>query len=310
MRRHHVFHGFIGQALVVGYLERIICGCKTQGQPFIHLLLCGSSGFGKTKLARALATAMKTALHVITAGKHATLQLLATLVQEWSASDIVFIDEAHNLPYVFQEALFKIIDEHKAPRLVTENGKHARVDSLVDVPPVSIVLATDQPGKLLNALRKRCRRIVLSRYSIEEMIAISRHAASSVSILLSPQAHRLLAEASYGCPRHILHQLEDLRAFYATEPPAEYTKGHVRTFLTAQGIDSHARTPEQRDYMHRLYDLGQRGGSLHTLTQALGLDSEYVLSEIEPQLVWRGWLAIMPGGRVLTPAGRIVVEQS
>lgn len=51
------FRDFIGQAKIVALLRRELGGSMARGEPMPHALFTGTSGVGKTQLARALARA-------------------------------------------------------------------------------------------------------------------------------------------------------------------------------------------------------------------------------------------------------------
>ena len=59
-RRPPTFHDFIGQKEAVDLLRRLLAGAQARKKPFPHSLFQGSSGLGKTLLARALATELGT----------------------------------------------------------------------------------------------------------------------------------------------------------------------------------------------------------------------------------------------------------
>src|SRR5690348_9384357 len=108
MRQPSNFHGFFGQTETVRYLRQQLHGAQTLGHPCPHLLLVGTSGMGKTKLAQSLAKEYGTECRVVL-GK-ATPSKLCEYLIALRNGDFLFLDEAHNLPRDSQEALLGVID--------------------------------------------------------------------------------------------------------------------------------------------------------------------------------------------------------
>src|SRR5437016_6268044 len=105
------FHDFIGHAKIVAQLRRELAGSMARGEPMPHALFTGTSGVGKTQLARALASERGAKL-VRIMGTVSLEELIAKL-KRLCDGDFLFIDESHNLKPLLQELLFEVIDRHK-----------------------------------------------------------------------------------------------------------------------------------------------------------------------------------------------------
>jgi Holliday junction resolvasome RuvABC ATP-dependent DNA helicase subunit len=301
MRRPKDFHGFIGQRRAVRFLQRQLRGAQALGQPCPHLLFVGESGMGKTRLARALAKEYGTELHVLL-GKANPAQLCERLVRV-RRGDFLFLDEAHNLPRDTQESLYEVIDDWRVKDRVGDKAEVARdADGRLIIQPHSLILATDQPGELLNALQKRMGyTVTLTKYSMDELIEITYAAASQLDLLLSPQGMRAVAGASQGQPRRAKQHLEGLRrAFHSST--GQLSVENVRHYLKSAGVDAAGLDRLQREYLRKLRRLGT--ASLDTLANLVGVDAAYARGQVEPGLVALGFLRISQSGRRLTPAGR------
>ena len=172
--------------------------------------------------------------------------------------------------------------------------------------PFTLVLATDQPGLLLDALRKRFPTTVhLGAYPLKEMKEIVATIAAEKEVLLSRQATSCLARVCHGLPRKAVHYLQKLRHFFPAEC-VQLSSGRIKEFLRAFRVDTHGFGPLERRYLRFLSR--NRRVSLETIAQALGTDKQDVLRQIEPILVRKGLVAIAPSGRKLTEKGKKLVR--
>jgi Holliday junction DNA helicase RuvB len=210
--------------------------------------------------------------------------------------DILLVDEAHRLGFAEQELLCEAIDDLVVP---------GAGDERVDLPPWTLVLATDQPGRLLPALRKRLALdAALDFYPVDELKAIVEVTAAqpAINLLLTAQAARLVAEVSGGLPRAAKHHLQSIRLLHTDAESRPLGQPEVRRYLDASGFDEEGLGPLACRYMEILARSG--ASSLESLSLALGRDERYVRHEVESPLVRRGLVRISPAGRRLTVAGR------
>ena len=144
---------------------------------------------------------MQTKCHDFYSSKQAKKWKLAQMMAAVKKGDILFVDEIHSLPADCQELLYPALDRHEVPAVDPE--KRRVVDGeWIQIPPFTLVVATDQPGLLRNALKQRIvLRYTLSRYGVAELRQIILNHAASLGILLKPQAATRLAEAARGIPR-------------------------------------------------------------------------------------------------------------
>src|SRR5471032_3243735 len=97
MRPVKTWQTIVGQRKITTALEALIAGSRALGHALGSVMLLGSSGLGKTALANGIAKAMQTSLHVYLCNSTLQLETLRNNQPPWSAGDVVFFDEAHNL---------------------------------------------------------------------------------------------------------------------------------------------------------------------------------------------------------------------
>lgn len=303
-----IFHDVIGQGRIIRMATRLVNGAKLRGERCPDFLLFGGSGLGKSTVARALSVEYGTRLNTIWATSKTSAIDLAIASEKLAAFDFIFIDECHNLAPDVQELVFRMMSECKAPKVEKRPTGGFKVVGEVAIPPVTFVVGTDQPGKLTNAFRKRfANTFVIQPYTPREMIAIIRHRATQLQMIVTAQAAKILASYCRGIPRNVSHHLEGMRLFLHDRNVSQFTSGHVNRFLRAKGFDHYGRDSIQRAYMDLLRKHGGKNVSLESLALALQLDPRMVRADVEPWLVQQAWISIAPSGRCLTKQGEDLI---
>ena len=295
------FNDFIGQKTNVDRLRRFLKGATQRGEPFPHCIFSGPSGVGKTKLAKALTTEFGTTSCVCYGD--ITISLLAGKLTQSKFGDFVIIDEAHNLSRDCQELLYRAIDEGVVPLFDQDEGSHNARNAEKTVQRCTIILATDQPGSLQKAMRRRIDvDIHLDYYSIPELTKIVAKICSDANILISPQAANAIATISRGLPGAAKKLVGSLRLWYPDAEKSQLGKAEIDNFCVHQGIDPQGLTDRDHKYLDYVRTVGK--ASLASIALMLGLDEAEVQRFVEPFLARLGLIQIAPGGRVLTDQGR------
>jgi Holliday junction resolvasome RuvABC ATP-dependent DNA helicase subunit len=141
----------------------------------------------------------------------------------------------------------------------------------------------------------------LADYTYPELGAIGRKVASNLHVVLKAQAINRIARISLGSPRRIKQILQGMGRHYGTDKK-EWTIGHVREYLAADGCDPEGYERQQVRYLEKLHGIGH--ASLDTMAAMMGVDTDYLFNDVEVPLLRAGMFTIGGHGRELTEKGR------
>lgn len=295
------FHGFLGERGIIEMVRWHAEGARRLGEKFPDSIFSGVSGLGKTTLARAIALELETELHEIVCTPDTKINDIKMRVKDARAGDIVFLDEAHNLRSHVQDGLLSIIDGRDSIVVDSSNDGDSSHCGGKRQLRCTIILATDQPTKLANALMKRMGvEVQLDPYSVRQLKEIGRHLASNMGLPVSMQAMGILAEHARGVPRALRLHLEGLRR--GRVPTSEQvTSDEARRYLQRQGFDRYGLAKRERRYLALLNE--ESAMSLTALAACLGEEAITVASLTEPWLIRRRLVTIGRKGRTITVLG-------
>ena len=182
------------------------------------LLLYGSSGYGKTKLAEDL----KCKTIDTTQMRGDRLNTILKPIKEAEDGDILFFDEIHSLPGKVLEGLYKIIDK----------GTFYDTELCMDLalPNVRFIFATNILTPLPEAFKNRCRFIELQEYSDKELQDIVHAANPDLDLESIPSIIR----ASKGVPRTALSLAKSIMAGAKTEKLLKLDEDSVNSLLDSR----------------------------------------------------------------------------
>jgi Holliday junction resolvasome RuvABC ATP-dependent DNA helicase subunit len=289
---------FFGQETLVKSLQQDVIGATAKREPMLPLLITGESGTGKNTLIDALADFAK--VHLFCLVGKVTPESIVQVLHNVELRDFLFFDECHNLPHESQEFLYQLIDAVKG--VYAQADKTAKLPgSDFTFPAISFIFATDQPGKLLNALHRRIAPNIqtLRPYSDADIKAILRASAAKWGILLPADGEGFLVNAAHGIPGVADNLVQGLRHFSKSHDP---DIACVRTFLSGRGIwpDS-GFNKLHREYLKVLHTA--KATSLDKMALQLGFDEDYITRQVEKPLFRRGYIKTGTRGRELTEKG-------
>jgi Holliday junction DNA helicase RuvB len=299
------FNEFIGQPRLIRHLARKIAGAKELGRACPSMLLAGPSGVGKTTLAEAIARECGTDILKLFAGEDTTPLEVCRALGTLQANDVFFIDEIHALTAQAQQILYVALDDRKAPACLEGRLDRTTFESVAEF---TLIGATNEPGRLKRALRRRLTRIEFDRYSIAELKLVAVRLADRDGVEISPQAARRLAETAQGTPALVQRRVDDLRLYWPEK--RAFTVEDVVTMLSEEGIDHHGLSAHQRQYLTIVAESPHGTCSLERISVRLGCDLVSIKQDLEPFLIEEGLVDPHSArGRKVTAKGRTLTEE-
>ena len=201
------FSRIIGQRRAVPFLKEIRDGICL-GAPPHPLLFLGRSGHGKSSLSKAFADSIGAEFIRIDCGPELKSEHLVEKLTELKSMAVVFCDEFQQMRKRVQTVLYSALDSSLVPAL--DRGRLDRCAPQVSIVPFMLIGATNEPGRLLPALRSRMVNVVMDDYTDEDLRAIVVQKANRFLVTLSERAIELIVRASHGSPRSIVQILQSV----------------------------------------------------------------------------------------------------
>jgi Holliday junction DNA helicase RuvB len=304
-----VFHDFIGQRRLIGYLRGHVEAARRLGTSLLPLLILSRPGMGKSTLAKALSIELGVQFFDLVASPKTSREDLVGILASLNHGEVFFIDECHRLPDAAQELCYRAIDHRKIPARA-EDGRLDEVQSQ-STSEFCLAAATTDPDRLLPPFRSRLVPMQFDPYTPEDLKAIAERVAHRHDYRITPQTARTLARLPGICtPRQIELYVEEM-ARLADDGERELGKQHLQKLLRHKGIDRYGLEPYHRLYLLVLAESPQGSCSLTQLAIRLGLSDRNVRHMLEPLLFEQRLVEIgSDHRRVLTPAGRQAAAQS
>lgn len=288
--RVSTWDGYIGQEPLKARLRVHIDAAIEQMRPLEHVLLAAGPGYGKTALARIIATEMN--------GRFEPVQMpcteagLSRIIMECDSYGdycVLFLDEIHSASRKEQEFLqpfleFGFISDRRGRRYEATN--------------FTVIGATTEANRLVRPLYDRFSlNPDWDNYTVEEIARIMVGMATMLELTLDEETAMSLAQASGGTPRHardFMLAARALRVKLLRPPTAEEVLDLCR-------VDEDGLSHAHYEYLRTLYMLGPVTG-LANIRNVLRLP-EAVVRDLEMLLLQHDLIALTSSGREMLPAG-------
>ncbi len=207
------FDRIIGQRRAVPFLRQIRDGICLGAHPH-PLLFLGRSGHGKSSVSKAFADSIGAEFVRIDCGPELKSEHLVEQLMGLQSLSVLFVDEFQAMRKRVQEVLYGAIDSQTVPKF--DGRRLDRCAPPVTITPFVLIGATNEPGRLLAAMRARMVNVVMEDYSEEDLRAIVRQKARRFLLGLSDQAVDLIVRASGGSPRTVVQILQSVECTSAS----------------------------------------------------------------------------------------------
>jgi len=213
---------------------------------------------------------------------------------------VLFIDEIHRLNPAVEEILYPAMEDFELDLIIGE-GPSAR-SVKITLAPFTLIGATTRTGLLTTPLRDRFGiPIRLSFYETRELMQIVARGARVLSLRLTDDGAREIAQRSRGTPRIAGRLLKRVRDFAAVAGRVEVDRIVADAALARLEVDARGLDAFDRRYLALIAE-GYAGGpvGIETLAAALGEPRDAIEEIVEPYLIQQSFVQRTSRGRMMT----------
>lgn len=290
---------WIGQSEIVETLKVAIDAAFADMKACEHILMASKPGLGKTQLARIVAAEMGVPLKMTLGQSLTNPAKLHAFLFDVNCRDVVLIDEADELQTDIQSCLLTLLQDGEI--FISRSGSSRPMR--VVIPPVTVILATNNEFRLIPAVRDRMRIVCrIQEYSNDEILAILKQRIAALNWPCEDEVLAQVAQRGRGVPRIALRLLQACRRVCRAEEASSITMAYFVRASALEGLDHLGLNKLERQYLQILHD-AQKPVRLHYLATRLGMPPRSCSVVIEDFLLMQGLILTSDQGREITPQG-------
>jgi len=301
---------YIGQTKVKLQLKEAIEAAKLKKRPLEHILFFGSAGLGKTSLAKIVSNEMNSRIIIMSGPTIKDPLTFVTAIKDVEYGDIVFIDEIHRINPLAAEAIYTVMEDFELSYL--ERTKDGSRNVHLKLPPFTIIGATTHSGLLEKPMLDRFPiQFKLEMYSEEELSLIALSTMQKLGKRMASDAALEIAKRSRGVARICNSYVKRIFDRALVRKVEEIDADFVREYFDNNGIDENGLLDIDIKYLKTLYErFGTRPAGIESIASTLGEGRNILESQVEPYLLYLGFIQITPGGRMITQVGIDYITKS
>lgn len=300
---------YMGQEQIKPRLKEAILAAKKRGEALEHILMFGSAGLGKTTLAKIIANEMGGNCIVMSGPTVKDAEDFVDVIKNVKKGDVVFIDEIHRISPSAAEAIYTAMEDFELSYLDKQRGRDAKNVTL-SLPPFTLIGATTHSGLLSKPMRDRFPlQFKLEPYSESELAALAKASMSKLGYILDDEGALDIAKRSRGVPRICNRFVKRIRDKAQLTGVSIIGKEITSSCFKQLGVDESGLDETDKNYLGTIlykFDGGPVG--IDTLCSAIGEGRNIVEQQIEPYLIYLGYINVTSAGREITEGGKRYLE--
>jgi Holliday junction DNA helicase RuvB len=294
---------FTGQEDVKTLISEAINAAKIKNRPLDHVLLYGPAGLGKTSLSKIVANEMNSQMIIMSGPTIKNIMSFVSIIKNVQYGDIVFIDEIHRINPSAAEAIYTVMEDFELSYV--EKDKEGSRNITLNLPAFTFIGATTHSGLLEKPLRDRFPlQFKLNLYTIEDLTRITKSLIEFLGKTINEDAAIEVASRSRGVPRicnTFCNRLYD-RALINHVDCIDLD--FVNEFFEMNGVKQNGLNELDVKYLNTIFEtFNNRAIGIDNIASCLSEGKDIIESQVEPYLIYIGFVQITPSGRMLTTKG-------
>jgi len=305
----------IGNDNIKKQLSVALTSAKKRNMAPPHMLMSGHPGCGKTSTAKDVAAQLGTDFISLIPETLKDQRSIINLIDALNFSGydeqgnrvdtirptVVFIDECHNIPMFGQEKLGIIMEN-----FTMDTGK---VGKVFWIPYFTVIGASTLTGSMSKPFLDRFKlNFFFETYTLEDSIKIVEYHAKRLKINITKPACLDIASRGRGVPRIMVRYLERCRDMMISIGSVCLTSFLTNLTFENLEIDKKGFNKIELKVLKALYD-HDKPVSLENLVMITGESKQSLQNDIESFLVKNNLIIRSGKGRVITPQGRLYLEE-